>query len=227
MHFDARVELVPLDAELVPIALFDTNSAIDFLVGKALVSRPELRQSHAFIAAARAGTDGAVYGPLIPSVGAQAFGGGLGGGPDGAHSTFAGTANYLLGLNWKIGPGGLFDPGLIHASKARLALARLGESALKDAVISDVVTSFAHLQSFAAQIGLAKRNLATAAETLKLTRQRKQSGVGVVLEDIQAQQDLAQARSDYVTALAEYDKAQYLLNKAVGGPPEASVPHPK
>jgi len=40
-----------------------------------------------------------------------------------------------------------------------------------------------------------------------------------VLEDIQAQQDLTQARSEYLTALAEYNKAQYGLNKAVGGPP--------
>jgi outer membrane protein TolC len=44
--------------------------------------------------------------------------------------------------------------------------------------------------------------------------------VGVVLEDLQAQQDLTQARSEYLTALAEYNKAQYGLAKAVGGPPE-------
>jgi outer membrane protein TolC len=42
--------------------------------------------------------------------------------------------------------------------------------------------------------------------------------VGIVLEDIQAQQDLTQARSDYFTALAEYNKSQYGLNTAVGGP---------
>jgi outer membrane protein TolC len=42
----------------------------------------------------------------------------------------------------------------------------------------------------------------------------------IVLENIQAQQDLTQARSEYLTALAEYNKAQYGLNKAVGGPPE-------
>ena len=34
---------------------------------------------------------------------------------------------------------------------------------------------------------------------------------------ILAQQDLTQARSDYFTALAEYNKAQYALNMAVGG----------
>ena len=150
LHLDPRVELVPEEAELVPIALFDTNSALDSLVVQALIARPESKQSQAFIAAAQAGKDGAVYGPLIPSVGAQAFGGGLGGGPDGGHSTFAGEADYLVGVSWKIGPGGLFDFGQIRANKARVAAARVGDSALKDAIVSQVVTNFAHVQSLAA-----------------------------------------------------------------------------
>ena len=67
-----------------------------------------------------------------------------------------------------------------------------------------------------AQIALAERNLATTTETLRLTRERKQYGVGIVLEDIQAQQDLERARADYFEALAEFNKAQYRLAKAVG-----------
>ena len=81
----------------------------------------------------------------------------------------------------------------------------------------DVVSSLARMRSTSAQIDLAKRNLETANETLRLARERKQFGVGIVVEDIEAQQALNQARSDYVTAVAEYDKAQYLLNKAIGG----------
>ncbi len=76
------------------------------------------------------------------------------------------------------------------------------------------------MQSLRSQIGLAERNLATATETLRLARERKQYGVGILLEDIQAQQDLTQARAVYFTALAEYNKAQFALNKAVGGLPE-------
>ena len=68
------------------------------------------------------------------------------------------------------------------------------------------------------QIATTKQNLATASETLRLTRERKQFGVGVVLEDIQAQQELIRARSDYLAAVAEYNKAQYGLSRAVGSP---------
>jgi outer membrane protein TolC len=52
---------------------------------------------------------------------------------------------------------------------------------------------------------------------LRLTRERKVYGVGVVLEDIQAQQDLTRARSDYLKAVADYDKAEFELRRVTGG----------
>ena len=38
----------------------------------------------------------------------------------------------------------------------------------------------------------------------------------MVLENIQAEQDLTRARLDLLTAIAEFNKAQYALKKAVG-----------
>jgi outer membrane protein TolC len=219
LHLDSTVELVPQDTLLAPITLFETNASMHGLVEQALRTRPELKQSQALVSAARAARNGAVYGPLIPSVGAQAFGGGLGGGPDGSPGSFGAEGDYLLGLSWRIGPGGLFDSGRVNAGKARLAATQLGAAKLKDIITSQVVVSLIRVQSLREQISIAHRRLATATETLRLTRERKQYGVGVVLEDIQAQQDLTQARADYLAALAEYNKAQYGLNKAVGGPP--------
>jgi outer membrane protein TolC len=108
----------------------------------------------------------------------------------------------------------------VNASKARLVSAQLSDSKLQDIIISQVVTGLVHVNSTGSQIQLAERNLATATEMLRLTRERKQYGVGIVLEDLQAQQTVTQARSDYVTAVAENDKAQYALRRAVGGSPE-------
>jgi outer membrane protein TolC len=216
LHLDSTVVLAPQEAGLAPVVLFTTNAIMQNLVEQAVRARPELKQSQAFLAATRAAKNGAVYGPLIPSVGAQVFGGGLGGGPDGGPGNFGAEGDYTVGLSWRIGPGGLFDSGRIGASRARLVAAQLTDAKLKDIVASQVVASFVRMKSTAAQIQLAESNLNTASETLRLTQQRKQYGVGIVLEDIQAQQALTQARSDYVTAMAEHNKAQYGLNKAVG-----------
>jgi outer membrane protein TolC len=218
LHLDSRVELVPQGAELVALTLVQTNAPLQALVEQALASRPELKQSQALLLAARAEKNGAVYGPLIPSVGAQAFGGGLGGGPDNGSSTFGGEADYLVGASWRIGAGGLFDRGRTRATKARLSATELAQTQLKDFITSEVVTSLTRVQSLTDQIGLAEQKLASADETLRLTRERKQYGVGVVLEDIQAQQDLTRARADYVTAISEYNKAEYGLSRALGSP---------
>jgi outer membrane protein TolC len=217
LHLDPRIELAPQDSGLARLTLVETNLSVDMLVERALATRPELGQSGALIAAARDSSKGAVYGPLIPSVTAQAFGGGLGGGPDGGPSHFGAEGDYLVGLTWKIGPGGLFDPGRKRATKARVAEAELGDTKLKDEITSQVVAGLAHVQSLSDQIELAEAKLTTATETLRVTHERKQYGVGIVLEDIQAQEDLERARSDFLNSIAEFNKAQYALSKATGG----------
>jgi len=224
LHLDPRVELVAQSAGLSQLTLFEPRSSAEALVDQALRFRSELKQSQALVSAARQTTKGAVYGPWIPSLSAQVYGGGLGGGPDHGSDTFGAEGDYLLALSWRIGPGGLFDPGRIRGSKAKLAHARLGDEKLREDIIAEVVAGLARLQSLSDQIGFAEAKLALATETLRVTHERKQFGVGIVLEDLQAQQDLERARSGYVNVLAEYNKAQYGLNRAVGSPLE-KPPH--
>ncbi len=226
LHLDPAVELVPQDSGLTRVTLFEADAQLDALVQQALRLRPELKQSQALVSAAQDETSGTLYGPLIPSLGARVFAGGLGGGHDNQPSNFGASEDYLIGLGWRIGPGGLLDFGRIDASKARLAATRLGDAELKDTITAQVVESLTRVQSLSDQIALAQRNLVTAAETLRLTRARKQYGVGIVLEDIQAQQALDQARADCFTTIAEFNKAQYGLNKAVGGPLEPEQRQP-
>jgi OMF family outer membrane factor len=98
-----------------------------------------------------------------------------------------------------------------------LETSKLSGQRLKDEIIGQVVEAHARVHSLFDQIEAARQNLATAAETLRLTRQRKEFGVGIVLEDIQAQQEVTRARSDYLIAIADFNKAQYALSRAVGG----------
>ncbi len=217
LHLEASVELVPQDADLVPLTLIGAAASLDSLLQRALAMRPEVKRSQALVAAAQQTKKGAMYGPLIPSVGAQAFVGGLGGGKGGATGDFGDTEDYFVGLGWRIGPGGLFDSGRIHASRARLEQARLSGAKVQDEIARQVVEGHTRVHSLLDQLATTKQNLATAGDALRLTRERKQFGVGVVLEDIQAQQELTRARSDYLTAVAEFNKAQYALAKAVGG----------
>jgi outer membrane protein TolC len=121
-----------------------------------------------------------------------------------------------VGLSWRIGPGGLLDFGRINASQARLDVAELTALKSSDDIARQVVESYTRVRSLSDQIAASRQSLSAASETLRLTRQRKQLGVGIVLEDIQAQQELVRGRADYLTAVAEFNKAQYVLGKVIG-----------
>jgi len=228
LHLDPMVDLVPAEREPAPLALMDLSATPDALVRTALDRRPELVRSAALIAAAEQARRGALYGPLVPTLGGQAFagefnGGGqvLGGEIGGAENTNLGGGSrrdYSVGLSWKIGPGGILDLGRIRAAGAQLTRAEVNDEKLRDAIEREVVDAYTQVQSLFQQLRDARLNVSSAEETLRLTRGRKQLGVGTVLEDIQAQQELLSARSDLVAIVTQLNQAQYGLMRSVGSP---------
>jgi len=159
---------------------------------------------------------GAVYGPLIPTVGGQAFFGALGGGKDNGPTTFGGSRDYVAAIGWRLGPGGLFDVGRIRSTRARREEAQWNVEKLKDSVARQVVEARTRLLSQQEQLDTAKEALTAAEQGLELARGRKEFEVGVVLENILAEQDQTRTRQDYARALGEYEKAQYGLSRALG-----------
>ncbi|MBI4326420.1 MAG: TolC family protein [Chloroflexi bacterium] len=216
LHLDPSVELVARDTDLSPLTLIESNAALHSLVQQALLARPELKQGQALVEAACENKNGTVYGPLIPSIGASAFGGGLGGGRAGDTDNFGDQQDYSIGVGWRIGPGGIFDFSRQRAAKSRLNSARLSADKAHDEITRQVVEAYTRSQSQSEQIEMARRGLAAAEEGLGLAQQRQVFGVGVVLENILAEQDLTKARNDYLKSIAEFNKAQYALSKAVG-----------
>jgi outer membrane protein TolC len=221
LHLEPLLELIPAEREPAPLALADLGKSPKDLIRTALENRPELARSNALIAAAEQSRRGAIYGPLIPTIGGQAFAGEFNGGGDVRVNAI--TANgggprqdYAVGLSWKIGPGGLFDWGRIRASGARLTAAQLSDEKLRDQISREVVDAYTQVQSLFEQLRAARLNLSSAEETLRLTRHRKELGVGVVLEDIQAQQELLKARTDYVGIVTQLNQEQYGLMRSVG-----------
>jgi len=218
LHLDPLVDLIPAEREPAPFALADVSSTPDALVRAALENRPELARSAALIAAAKQDRRGAIYGPLIPTIGGQAFAGNFNGGVGDTNLDGGPRRDYSVGLNWRIGPGGLLDLGRIKASDARLARAEVTDEKLRDTIAREVVDAQTQVQSLFQQLRDARENVSAAEETLRLTRGRKQLGVGTVLEDIEAQQELLAARSQLVTVVTQLNQAQYALLRSVGTP---------
>ena len=216
LNLDPTIELAAADNELAPLNLLPANSALASLVAQAMNNRPELKRQNSLLEAANDEKQGAKYGPLIPTVGAQMYLGGLGGGVNDSWGNFKDTQDYQILFGWKIGPGGLFDKGRIKASEARLEQAKILSEKAGDEIVRQVVEQHTRVNSLADQMKLAQQALDLAQKTVQLTRERKSFGVGVVLENIQAEQELNRVRNEYFEAVAEHNKAQYGLARAIG-----------
>lgn len=217
LHLEPGLQLGARDEEFLPLNFVATNLVLGAAIAQAEASRPELSQSRHQLAAARELKKGATVGPLIPSVGAQAFVGGLGGGNAAGSTGLGPSQDYAVTLGWRIGPNGLFDQGRARAAEARLRAADLANQKIADDLARQVTESFVRWQSLADQLATTRAAVQAAEGVLRLTRQRKEFGVGAALEDITAQQELTRARLDYVALVAEFNKAQFALLKATGG----------
>ena len=218
LHLDPAVDLTPEEIDLAPLTLASATDDLATLIAHALAARPELDEALARVAAARTAQRGATRAPLVPAIGAQASFGGLGGGPG---STAPGhdfdTSNdYAIGVSWRIGPGGLFDRNREREAAARARQSELDLEKTRDAVRRQVVEQHARLRSLSEQIDLSRKALEAADETARLSRARRATGVSAVLEDLQAEDELAKARRDYLATVADYNQAQYALRFAAG-----------
>lgn len=209
--------LRPMVSPLTPLAFPEKDASVQQLLQQALAKRPEIAENESLAVAAAQEADGARYGPLYPTLGAQYFAGGLGGAPSSARRDYASSSDTSVTLSWRIGAGGLFDHSRQAAADARERQLRLRGAGIREQITREVVDAHSDVRSLIGQLELLRPGMESTRAALELALQRKEFAVGVVLEAIQSQQDAVQAKLEYFQALTEANKAQYRLRHAVGG----------
>jgi len=217
ISLSALVELSPEDSDPAPLTLNWTVPRVEDLASAALSNRPEMFMSDEKLAAAINAASGARWAPLVPTVRAEAGLGGLGGGVRGdGIADWGGSADYGIALTWRIGPGGLLDPSRRHLADSRRQTALIERDQLREEIVRQVVEANERVASLTEQLQSARAALSSATRVLELIRQRREFGVGVVLENIEAERDLTSVRQDYLRVVTDYNRAQFLLRRAVG-----------
>lgn len=212
------VELVPDDRTPAPVSFAESDRPLSQLAATAIERRPEMAMNAEQLAAAIAAGEGAKWAPVVPTLRAEVFQGGLGGGThDDGPRKFNDSADYSIGLTWRIGPGGLFDRSREQLASSKQRGLSIERDKLRDEITRQVVEAHTRVHSLAEQLIHARAALSAAEQALKLARERKAFAVGEVLENIQAEQDLTRARIDYLNIVTENNRAQFLLRRAVGG----------
>lgn len=213
LHIDPLITLVPQQQPQEIISLVPPEKELAELVSDAIDRRPELAESRAYWAALNREKRASIIAPLIPTIRADAFHGSFGPHPDeNEHSR-----DYYVGVQWKIGVGGIGDVARTRIADSRLKEEGIRFARIADTVVREVVANSTHAETSNEQIQLAKDEVAAADEALRLSQERLKQGSALTLEVLAAEDALFDAKSRAAQNISEFNKAQYGLLRSIGG----------
>jgi outer membrane protein TolC len=111
--------------------------------------------------------------------------------------------------------GGRIEGDIVQADAA-LSQRRSEYLDLRSRIDAEVRTAFLDLTSAASQVGVAQSNRGLAQQTLTQSRDRFAAGVTDTLEVVQAQETVAAAEQDYISALYAHNVAKATLARVLG-----------
>ncbi len=235
LRLDASALLEPVEPPHLQVTLVPPQCGIDDLIPIALTNRPELATQQALVQATLARLRQEKIRPLIPSLlirGASTnpsgnlAGGTFGGGLNDDVSHFGARFDIDVQLIWELQNLGFGNRARVNERRAENELAMVEMFRVQDRIAAEVVQSHAQAQSAAARLAEAELGVHDAVDSanknLEGLGQTQGAGRLVLLirpqEVVAAVQALAQAYADYYAAVADYDRAQFRLYRALGHP---------
>lgn len=121
------------------------------------------------------------------------------------------------GLSWSLWDGGATDAKIVSANAAvKSAEETLAQA--RESVALEVRQDYLNILSAKEKIRATEAAVAEAEEAYKIATVRYKSGVGINLDVLDAQLNLNSARTNYITALYDYNTGLATLEKAIGIP---------
>ena len=190
-----------------------TNYALDNRADGA-AKRYAVKAAEAAVETAKAG-----YQPTVNAVVNKAIGGEK---PFRHDHTNSDSWSAGVNASWNV-----FDNGQTQASvnSANMALAKAKEAAAQtdDQIRLDVRTAYLGLQAAEKNIQTTSVAVTRAEEDYKIAQVRYSAGVGTNLDVMDANEKLTTARTNYYTAIYNYNMSKAALDKAMGIPVDLDV----
>ena len=245
LRLDPSAVIEPTEPPFLPVTVIAPSVPIDGLIPIALTSRPELAGNQALVQATLARLKQEKIRPLVPSLAirsvstnpAGTLGYGLfGGAGSGNANTFGSRFDIDMQLVWEFQAFGLANRARVNERRAEHAAAILEQFRTQDVVASEVVRAFAQVRAAAERLNEAEPALREAIDLVNKSieglGQTRRVADGLVLvvrpqEAVAAVQAFAQANNDFYGAVADYNRAQFRLYRALGHPAQclaAAVP---
>jgi outer membrane protein TolC len=236
LRLPPTVTLEPAEPPQLRIDLFDPAMVVDDLIPVALTNRPELAAQQALVSATLAKLREERLRPLVPSLilrgnatnpAGTLSTGVFGGGVDGRFDHFGTRNSFDVQVLWELQGMGFGNRAAMRERESDNRLAILELFRTQDRVAADVVQAHSQVAHAANRARMAEEGLKDAVQTVKTNleglSQTRRVGDTLVLifrpqEAVAAVQALDQAYRDYFGAIAEANRAQFRLYRALGHP---------
>ena len=236
LRLDPSARAEPQEAPHLSVVMVDVNRRIDDLIPIALSNRPELASQQALVQATLARLRQEKIRPLVPSVlirgaatnpGGALSAGTFGGGLNDNLSNFGGRHTIDVQVIWELQNLGFGNRALVRERQAENQQAMLQLFRTQDQIAAEVVQAHAQMSRAVNRTHLAEEEVLnarlTAEKNLEGLNQTRRVGETLVLvfrpqEVVASIQALDQAYRGYYTAVADANRAQFRLYRALGQP---------
>jgi outer membrane protein TolC len=229
---DPHVVVAPVEPAEAVIRLVADDIPLDDLICQAWRGRPELARARELVEASVLQLKQAKLRPFVPSLAVSYSGAAFGGGSNSTLGNFGGRNDFAASLFWDLRGFGLIDRAAVRRRAADKSTADIDLVRVRAQIANDVVASAEARAAAAAQIEEAREAVVEAQLSLELNLTNIRRGAGLPgatrpIEVLQPIQALAQARTEYLNAVLDYNRGQFRLYRAVGRPPlPPTTPNP-
>jgi outer membrane protein TolC len=240
LRLDSDVLVEPLEPPHLVVPLVALDQPVNDLIATALTNRPELAAQQALVQATLQRLRQERFRPLIPSVlmrgastnPAGTLGVGMaGGGINDVMGRFGSRFDWDVQVLWEWQNLGFGNRARVRESQSEHDLSVLELLRIQDRVAAEVVQAFSVARSAAERMEMAQRELKNAVESVEqnlkgLGQTKRLEGNLLILiirpqEVVAAIEALSQAYNDYYGAVADYNRNQFRLHRALGRPAQA------
>lgn len=241
IRLDASAIFTPVEQPHLMVEIISTASSIDELIPIALSSRPELASQQALVQATLTRLKQERMRPLIPSLalrgnatnpGGTLSSGTFGGGVNSNISNFGAKQSIDLQVLWEFQNLGFGNRASIRERQAETRLATLELFRVQDRIAAEVSQAYEQARRASKRAQIAEEGLKNAVETvtksLALIRETRSIGNSQILvirpqEVVASIQSLDQAYRDFYGAVADVNRFQFRLYRALGHPAQCVI----
>ena len=240
LRLDPSATIVPFEPPHLRVTLVPPQESVDVLIPIGLVNRPELASQQALVQAALIRIKQERMRPLIPSLlvqggaspvapGGYLMGGVFASGVNSQGNPTESRDDISVQLLWGLDNLGFGNRALVRERRAEQQQLVIEFTRIQDMVAAEISRAHAQLASAANRVTIAERGLNEAQLTYagsmeELGKTTSVSNVVVALvirrafEVVDALRSLSRAYESYFNSVADYNRAQFRLYRALGYP---------